>query len=538
MTSTLYLCAAGFLSLWIFSSTASAQASYPTNQQIKQQLEQLAQQHPEAQLKSLGKTASGLDIWSLELGTGDKHQKPAMAIVGGVEGYHVLGVSLALHVAKQVLEEHPSILATQTFYILPNLSPDAYSQYHANLKYERRGNTAQVDHDRDGNLNEDGYDDLNGDGLITQMRIASVVGDHLPHEEDNRILRPAQVSKGERGTYLLLTEGIDNDKDGKINEDLEEGIAFNKSLTYQFPAFEPLAGDFPVSQPESRVVLDYLFDLPNIYTIFTFGPANNLSNPWTYQAANAQKRVVTSVLENDAKINARLSERYNEIVGIKPVGQKNQGTPGDFFQWAYFHFGRLSLGTPGWWAPPIKTSDGKPFTAVEANYLAWADSMGLEQQFVPWTEVTHPDFPDQRVEVGGLRPFVLHNPPFEFVDSLSRLHTSFILEVSEQHPSLEFHGLKVEKLDRDLRRITLQLVNSAPLPTHTDMGKRSRWFQKIRVDVSTAATDILAGDKIRLIDSLEAFGIADLSWLIRGNDPITIKAGAAHTGFAEITVKP
>ncbi|EON76979.1 hypothetical protein ADIS_2522 [Lunatimonas lonarensis] len=538
MRPNFYLYTLGILCLWLFSLGSKAQSDYPTNSQIQQELERLAQAHPEAELKDLGKTPGGQTIWSLEIGKGEKYRKPATVVVGGVEGYHVLGVSLALNFAKQLLETTPSLLDNHTFYVLPNLSPDAYAQYHASLRYERRGNNAQVDHDRDGRISEDGYDDLNGDGMITRMRVESVVGDYVVSDEDERILRPIDRAKGERGTHLLFSEGIDNDKDGKINEDLAEGIAFNKSLTYQFPAFEPLAGDFPVSQPESRAVLDYLFDRANIYTVVTFGPANNLSSPLSYNPAAAQKRVVTSMLESDVQINKRLSDLYNEVMAQKPSLLETQGTPGDFFQWAYFHFGRLSLSTPGWWVPEMKTASGSSYKLAEANYLAWADSIGIPQPFVPWTEVAHPDFPGQRVEIGGLKPFLLHNPPFDFVDSLSRLHSDFILQVAAQHPKLEFHGLKVEKLERDLTRVSVQLINNAPLPTHTEMGKRSRWLQKIRVDVQVPASELLVGDKIQLFDSLEAYDKLELSWLVRGSEPIKIKAGAPHTGYAEITVKP
>jgi hypothetical protein len=46
----------------------------------------------------------------------------------------------------------------------------------------------------------------------------------------------------------VFKESKDDDKDGKFAEDLQEGIAFNRSLTYKFPVFEPLAGDIAVSQ--------------------------------------------------------------------------------------------------------------------------------------------------------------------------------------------------------------------------------------------------------------------------------------------------
>ena len=118
----------------------------------------------------------------------------------------------------------------------------------------------------------------------------------------------------------------------------------------------------------------------------TFSPANNLSSPLKYNAGEARKRVVTSILEKDQAINAMVSGIYNETVSQKAYQQTNQGTDGDFFQWAYFHFARLSYSTPAYWTPEYK---GK--SNPEATYLAWADSLGWKDVFVPWKEISHPD---------------------------------------------------------------------------------------------------------------------------------------------------
>jgi hypothetical protein len=47
----------------------------------------------------------------------------------------------------------------------------------------------------------------------------------------------------------------------------------------------------------------------------------------------------------------------------------------------------------------------------------------------------------------------------------------------------------------------------------------------------------VSGDKIKLMDSLGAYEKTTLSWIIRGTGNVTIKAGAAHTGFTSATVK-
>ncbi len=526
----------------------NAQNDYPTNQQINQRLQALNSDRTTS-LVSLVKTEGGQDIWALRIGTGDFDNKPAIAVMGGAVGYHVLSVELAIQFAERLVNNHKEALETTTFYIFPNMSPDAYAQYHNNLKYERRGNATKVDHDRDGSVSEDPYEDLNKDGYITQMRIESPTGDYILHPQDLRILVKADRNKGEGGNYLVYSEGIDNDKDGKFNEDLEEGIAFNKSLTYKFPIFEALAGDYAVSQRESRALLDYLFDRWNIFAFITFSPANNLSEPLKYNAQEAKKRIVNSIQEKDVIINKMVSDLYNKTISQKAFQQDNQGTDGDFFQWAYFHFGRLSFSTPGWWVPEVKAektdegeenvekSNEKPTVTKESNFMAWADREGLTDVFVPWTQVNHPDFPNQTVEVGGIKPFVMHNPPYKMVDSIALEHTKFILELAKMQPKLEFHNVKVENLGSELSRITADLYNNAPLPTHSELGERSRWLRKIRIDITKDKREVLAGNTINLIDKMDAFETKTMSWILKGSGNVEIKAGAAHAGFAVLNVK-
>ncbi|TFV93513.1 peptidase [Algoriphagus kandeliae] len=515
----------------LISGASMAQNDYPTLSQLEQRLQKIGASS-NASLERLAQTPGGNPIWALKIGSGNQDEKPAIAVVGGVEGYHVLSVELATQFAEKLINEHSEVLEKTTFYIFPNMSPDAYAQYHASLKYERRGNGASVDHDRDGTPGDNGYSDLNGDGYITWMRVEDPMGDYVVSKEDERVLVKADRSKGEAGSYQVFKESKDEDQDGNFAEDLKEGIAFNKSLTYKFPVFEPLAGDIAVSQPESRALLDYLFDQWNIFAFVTFSPANNLSSPLKYNAQNARKRVVTSILQKDEAINAMVSDLYKSTVSQKAFQQNNQGTDGDFFQWAYFHFARLSFSTPGYWVPEFK---GK--SNAEANYLAWADSLGWNDVFVPWTEISHPDFPGKKVEVGGVKPFVMANPPYEKVGEIAEEHTDFILKLAEMQPNLEVQNLKIESIGNGLTRISLDLFNNAPLPTHSEMGERSRWLRKIRVDLNAGEDRLISGEKIQLIDSIGAYEKVSLSWIIRGKGDVNLKAGAAHAGFINATFK-
>ena len=359
------------------------------------------------------------------------------------------------------------------------------------------------------------------------------------HPADDRVMIKANRKKGEKGKYHVLTEGRDNDQDGAFNEDGAGGVHFNKNFTYNFLYFTPGSGEHPVSEVEHRALLDLLYTKWNIYGIFTFGPGNNLSSPWKYNRANASKRVVTSILKGDADINKLASDAYNKAVGLK--GSPNSGAQGgDMFQWAYFHFGKLSFGTPGWWVPEAKkdtTQKANKDKNKEVNFLRWAEQEGLSDYFATWTEIEHPDFPGKKVEVGGVAPFKMLNPPLAMVDDVSDKHTDFIVELAGMQASLELINLKVESAGKGLTRVTVDLYNAGTLPTHSQMGQRSRWLRRIKVALKLGSgQQVVSGKPVQLINNIGGDDAETLTWLIKGKGSLTIEAGAAHTGTTQTNV--
>lgn len=533
-----------FLTAFVFGQS---QQDYSTNAVLSQRVKALIQKYPNwVKAKSITQTLGGNDIWMLTLGVGKTEEKPAIAVVGGVEGKHLLGVEMAIGFAEKLLansqiDSIKTLLNNQTFYVFPNMSPDATAQYFAKVKSERSGNANKTDDDRDGKMNEDGFDDLDGNGKITWMRIADPTGKYKLNSDDPRSLLLADASKGEAGKYILLSEGLDNDKDGDFNEDGEGGVHFNKNSSFNFKAFAPGAGEYAVSEKENRAMFDFLFDAFNVYAVVTFGPANNLSTPLSFNPSAISKRVITGWYDADIKANALVSERYNKITKTKDA-PKAAADNGDFSAWAYFHYGRLSFSTPGWWVPKVAPDSArkeKKFTNDDAvaNYLRWAASQGINDTFTPWKAINHPDFPGKTVEVGGLDPFVLINPPFKLVDGIVTKHSDFIVSLAGMAPKLDLVNLKTEKLADGLTRITLHVMNTGSLPTYTKIGDRSYFLKKILVKLNLNANQtVVSGRKTQTIESIQGKENKELTWLIKGNGKITIDAGSPTTGSKSIEV--
>ena len=535
------------LSSFFFIATMKAQTDYSNFAQQTNRVDAVAKNYPQlAKVRSLTKTVGGKNIWQITIGTGNTENKPAIVVVGGVEGNHLLGTELAIGLAEKLLQGSgtdsvKALLAKTTFHVFPNMSPDAMEQYFAKVKYERQGNATNTDDDRDGAVNEDGFEDLDGNGKITWMRVESAVGDFRNHPDNPGVVLKADATKGEKRKYLLLTEGIDNDNDGAFNEDGEGGNWFNKNFTYKHPSFSPGAGEFAVSENETRALLDFLFEQFNVYAVVSFGSNNNLSTPYTYNATAAAQPLIGAWLQQDVRVDSMVSELYNKSVNMKDA-PKTSAAGGDFLSWGYYHYGRYSFSTPGWWIPktkPDSTKGEKAFTTEDAtaNYLRWANQQGITNINTEWKTIQHPDFPNQKVEVGGIDPFVFTNPPYKLVPDLVKKHTAFLVKLAAHQPELDIANVRTEKLGNGLTRITLDIMNKGALASHSKLGERSYWVKRINVKVNTSGNQsVISGKKIQVLNSLEGYSSQQLTWLVKGSGKLTIEAGSPTTGRKTIDI--
>lgn len=526
--------------MFCLPALTTAQNTYSNFNSLTDRLNQLEDDYGNlTSLTSLAKTKENRDIWLLTIGSGDVKNHPAIAVIGGVKGSHILGSELAVSFAEKLLANSSSadiknLLETTTFYVLPRVNPDATEQYFASLKYERDVNATSTNEDRDDAFDEDPFNDLNNDNLITMIRIKDETGKWMVHPEDERLLKMADITKGEKGSYKLLTEGTDDDGDGEFNEDNPGGVNINKNFTFDYPYFEPGAGENMASQVETRAILDFLFEeAPNVFSVVSFGPANNLSSPVTFNRGAISQRVIKGWYEEDVAINKLVSEKYNEITGLKNA-PKMDGQPGDLFQWAYFHYGRFSFSTPGWWTPEVKDEEGKvmKFDDKEAGFLAWAAQNNIDA-FVDWQEVDHPDFPNKTVQVGGIKPYVSLNPPYDMVDSLSQKHTDFIIEIASMKPSLKLVNFEATKAGKDLTRITVDIHNEGIFPTASRLGERTDWVKEVVIEIDLSnGLQLVSGEKLDTIESIEGDGSIQKTWLLRGKGKFTLSAGAPNSGIS------
>jgi hypothetical protein len=536
-----------FLFVLCFGIT-HAQNGYLNYQNLTKNLKALDAKSNYCTVKSIGKSSGGKEIWLVTLSESTA-PKPALLITAGLDGKSRTGTQIALKMIENLLnsDKLSKILEEKTIYFVPSVNPDAIDAAVANIKMEKRGNDTETDDDRDGRIGEDPFEDLNKDGLITQIRVEDITGNYIESPEDSRVLIKADPVKNQVGKYILISEGIDNDKDGMFNEDFSEGVNIDKNFTYDYPVFEKGAGVYVASESETRALLDFLYLNQNIYGVLTFGMHNNLSETPKYDSKLTGSRIIKGWLEKDIKVAEQVSKLYTQKAAIKD-GPKMPMTKGNFAQTAYFHAGRFSFSTPGWWIPKVEVKKDsldskleKPKDKEEVNsevsFLKWADSQNIKSVFVNWSVIKHPDFPNQKVEVGGFVPYILNNPPVNFLEEAAAKHVFFVEELLAAMPKIEINVPEVKKVNENLYRVTIKIANKGLLPTYTEIGDKIRFVSKMKTEILLQKNQsMVSGRKYFIRNSMQAGESDEYSWLIMGTGKVTITAGCATAGFKEVTV--
>jgi hypothetical protein len=279
---------AAVLGLLTLAGPAGAAVSYQGYHpfaEVESQLQAWAKGNQrEVKLLDIGQSAGGRSLYVLRVaapGGVDPDARPAVFVGANIAGYHNAGTEAALDLITALLAapaDSPAakLLASHSFYVAPALNPDAHDAIFGKVRDRRGGNAMKVDHDLDGLEGEDPADDLNGDGIITRMRIADPAGGWLPDAAFPAVLVKADSMEERAGVYRVAAEGRDDDGDGKPNEDGADGVWPDQGFPHMFPYSTPEAGPWSSYAPETKAVMDFLLGRRNVALAVVYGPANNL----------------------------------------------------------------------------------------------------------------------------------------------------------------------------------------------------------------------------------------------------------------------
>ncbi len=533
------------LVLMLAASARVGSAEYLCDKSLGGHLAALAAKEPNlVRVRELAESREKRKIRLVEVGVGsqeDRDTRPALLVVAGIEGNDLVGTVVAVSWVERLIKEYQEgtaateLLKSTTLYVVPCLNPDAAERFFVSPKVEMAVNGTPWDEDRDGLTDEDGPEDLNGDGLITMMRVEDKEGEYVLDPNDKRLLLKADPLKGESGVWRLLPEGIDNDRDKHWSEDGPGGTNLNRNFPYGYKYFASDAGIHPVSEDETRALAEFVVGHPNIGIILTYGAADNVRKTPKAAASPGRSKPMETIDEKDVGYYEAMGKLYRAALGL---GKEMEGSsePGTFSDWMYFHRGRLSLAVRPWDAAlaqrlsePRKAED-KPAKEEEAKacdpnapkeekkpaqkddngkngdkgenrgkdereHLAWFDKHAPEA-FVAWQSIEHPDFPGRRVEVGGYRPFAPTNPPAAMLAEIAGKHADFLTQVVQRLPRIKIGKVECRLLAESLYEVEINVENTGFLPTALAHGQTTQEVYPTRVVLDLGPECFLAGAKV------------------------------------------
>lgn len=256
---------------------AAEEYTYRTPDAVNSDLQKLARDNKDvAVLHTLTVTPGGRDFNLLELNSKNT-AKPSILVIANMEANYPIATEAAVELSELLVGDWKEELNTHNWYIVSMGNPDGYAHFFDKPRYTNFQNDKSFNDDKDDATDEDGPDDLNGDGFITKMRQLHPEGRWMPVASNPLFMKKAKREKGEVGLYRLFPEGIDNDKDGEINEDGPGGINPGHNFPHKFQHYTKTDGMFAASEAESRAILGFAFEHPDIAMVIVLGRSNTLN---------------------------------------------------------------------------------------------------------------------------------------------------------------------------------------------------------------------------------------------------------------------
>jgi hypothetical protein len=551
---------------------------YHSLDEVNAILAQWAKEYPNlVELYAVGKSFEGRDIMQITItnkSTGKDTDKPAMFIEGNRHSGEVTAAESALWFAWHVLSSYgrdseiTRLVDAATLYVKPKNNPDGSDLYLLTAQ-SNRSTVRPFDDDGDGLLDEDPPEDLDGDGLILQMRKKVEPGKGTmiidPDDKSGRLMKRAPAGQGD---YVMYSEGIDNDGDGRYNEDGIGGLDLHRNYVENWRPMPGLdftgrgftqggAGEYPLSEPETRAVVMFLLEHPNV----SIGQTMDTSVPMLLHGPSTS-RMDDSMFPEDLKIYRYFDAEGKKITGYPNAGdtyydyanvgrgergargmrggeegpggaaepRPPSGSPifGHSPDFGYLYYGAVWYGDELWNGGRLKDYDGDgQVTGIEQ--LRFIDEELGGKYFTPWHKFNHPQLGE--VEIGGFNPkFWNQNPPPELLEAWAKKEALFNIFLFKSLPRVKIAGSSLQpvKKAKDTYELTVTLVNEGFLPTALKMADRVKIVRPDTVTVRLPAGMEFSGSRARReIPFIPGGQKTEARWTVKMTKPIT--------GEAEIT---
>jgi hypothetical protein len=308
--------------------------------------------------------------------------------------------------------------------------------------------------------------------------------------------------------YFVLPEGtIQNWDGGKIDiAPALMGLDANRNFPADWgPHWEQSgAGEFPLSEPETRALAQFLLAHPNIHGSQHF-------HTFSAVILRPPTRIPTGELaELDRNILAAIGKMGEEETGYPCIGiyddfayDKKKPLKGGLIDWVFEQLGMIPFATELWSLTKkagIEVKDYIEFFRtrtddVDVAMLHLLDKELDSEGFKEWTPFQHPQLGD--VELGGWNHiFTWQNPPGPWLEEVTSGNARFVLRAMQTAPMLEIRDASAEALGGDLYKVSVVVHNAGFLPTYvTEQAKKVGVNKPVRVEITAGeGATIVSGD--------------------------------------------
>jgi len=548
---------------------------YYTYEEVVEAMKLLHSTFPQlTKLDLVGKSEEGREIYALTINnpkTGEPLTKPGVYVDGNIHGNEVQAGEVCLYFANMLLTKYgendkiTKVVDKNAYYIIPVVNVDGRAHFFKDAQTSSTDRSFRVpkDDDRDGLLDEDSPDDLDGDGNICMMRIKDPLGDYKTDPEDSRLMIP--VKPGEKGEWTILNqEGIDNDNDGRINEDAEGYFDANRNWgsDWQPPYVQNGAGNFPLSALGVKAIADYIHQRPNIIVNFAF---HNSGGMWLRAPSHKEDRLDprdVTVYDLIGKNALKITPGY-----VYQPSYDLYDTFGDTdshmfnLEGSYTFVGELFMRSQETYRenankplPPPAESDassGRRGSNPDESreLIKFNDYLGLNELYKAWKPFNHPTY--GAIEIGGWVKMSGRLPHPFMLPELVHRNSMVVLYASEQTPEISMEIFETKEIGKNLHQVRVRLKNEKGLPSMSYKAIGTKLYPQdilkitgAKVVASGKITD-LRTNKISyqehkpetIYTSVPSYGYAEFQFLVDGKGEITVSYNSQKAGNLKKNIK-
>jgi hypothetical protein len=524
---------------------------YYTYEELASYLEDLNKAYPNmTELVSLCQSPTGREVWMLVVNnpkTGKAEDKPGV-FLNQIHAGEVIASMSCNYTLWHLLsnyeknEQITRMVDNLVWYVIPRLDVDGAEAYLAGKPAGR--DPDPVDDDSDGKFDEDPPEDIDRDGFIVQMRKKDPKGEMKISKEDPRIMvrkAPDEVS----GTfYKLYTEGIDNDGDGKINEDsFRTGFLSNRNYpgNWRPQTVQRGGGNYPMEERITRAEVDFVARHPNIAIYIqhhccgrvilrppTTQPDKDVKNigdlelyrivsarsleqtgwdlatsvfDWNYPPETGNKKLTQIFRDKDGKIKNAPPGIYSETGSGEPgfasscCEDEYQFDHG-YFAWGssvetmYDLFGIFSMGDEHWSSPDYD-KDGE---ISDKERFRWNDEEMKGKMFINWHPFNHPTLGE--VEIGGWIRSKASPPEGELIQKECEMGNRYVVYLASLAPKIKISEVKILDKKGGIYQVDITVENTGFLPTATEQAQALEIIKPVLLEVEPDDNlEILLGEK-------------------------------------------